>query len=205
MRRTIPGIIVFVVGLLLVVNYVVINPTLADVAAALMRLIVLLAAAAGITGASFLAVRHGRQLVEGGGKRLESLVLLAGMAAMLIAGFYPGSQGAADPTVRWLVAALLAPLVASVFAMLFIFLLVAMSRGVQLRSREVRVLLLAAAAVIVLLLPIGGGIGDWLGAVAGWAQAVPIGGVFRGLLIGVGIAVAIHATRILLSLNAADE
>lgn len=205
MRRTIPGILVIVVGLLLLVDYVVINPTLADAADAVLRLIVLLAAGAGITGGSFLVVRHVRQVVDGGPHRVESLVLLAGLAAMLVAGFYPGSQGASDPAVRWMVAALLAPIVASLFAMLFIFLLVAMRRGVQLRSRQVRVMLVAAAVVIVLLLPLGGSIGDWLAAAAGWAQAVPIGGVFRGLLIGVGIVVAIHATRVLLSLNAADD
>jgi len=34
---------------------------------------------------------------------------------------------------------------------------------------------------------------------------VPIGAVFRGLLIGVGILVAVQATRILLSVNPADD
>jgi len=205
MRRSLPGIIVLVVGLLLLIDFVIINPTLADAADALLRLIVLLAAAAAITGATFLVGRHGRKLLEGAPNRLESAVLLVGLAAMLTAGFYPGSRGAADPAVRWLVSGLLGPLVASLFAMLFVFLLVAARRGMQLRSRQMRVMLAAAAVVIVLLLPIGGIAGDWLSGLAAWSQAVPIGGVFRGLLIGVGVVVAVHATRILLSVNAPDE
>jgi len=68
-----------------------------------------------------------------------------------------------------------------------------------------RVMLLAAAVVIVLLLPLGGQLGGWLAAVAAWSEAVPIGAVFRGLLIGVGILVAVQATRILLSVNPADD
>ena len=48
-------------------------------------------------------------------------------------------------------------------------------------------MLAAAMVVIVLLLPIGGTVGDWLAGAAGWAMAVPIGGVFRGLLIGVAV------------------
>jgi hypothetical protein len=34
---------------------------------------------------------------------------------------------------------------------------------------------------------------------------VPIGGVFRGLLIGVAIATALHAARILLAVDGADD
>jgi hypothetical protein len=66
-------------------------------------------------------------------------------------------------------------------------------------------MLAAAAAVIVLLLPIGGALGDWLAGAAGWAMDVPIGGVFRGLLIGVAIVTAVHATRVLLAVDGADD
>lgn len=192
-------------GLLLLVDFVVINPTLVAMADALLRLIVLLAAAAALAGGATLVARHGRSMLEAGPDRLGSIVLLLGFAAMLAAGFYPGSQGADDGAVRWLVTALLAPLVASLFAMLFIFLLSAMRRGMTLRSRQMSVMLGAAGIVVLLLLPLGGPLGDWLAAAAGWSMAVPIGGVFRGLLIGVGIVTAVHSARILLSVESADE
>jgi hypothetical protein len=66
-------------------------------------------------------------------------------------------------------------------------------------------MLAAAAVVIVLLLPIGGAAGDWLASAAGWTLAVPIGGAFRGLLIGVAIVTAVQAARVLLAVNGADE
>ena len=205
MRRSLPATIIVIAGLLLLIDFVLINPTLVSVADALLRLIVMLAAAAALAGATFLVARHVGIVLRPGPDRLGAAVLLAGMVAMLVAGLYPGSSGADDPAVRWLVAALLAPLVASLFAMLFVFLLIAMRRGMQLRSRQMTVMLLAAAAAIILLLPLGGQMGDWLAAAAGWSLAVPIGGVFRGLLIGVGIATAMQATRILLSINPPDE
>jgi hypothetical protein len=34
---------------------------------------------------------------------------------------------------------------------------------------------------------------------------VPIGGVFRGLLIGTGIVMAVHAARVLLSMDGTDD
>lgn len=205
MRRSLPATIVVVVGLLLLVNFIVINPLLAGATEAVLRLVVILAAAAAVAGGVTLAVRHGSDLVRGRGDRLGSLVLLAGMAAMLAAGLYPGSQGAGDPAVRWLVAALLAPLIAALFAMLFVFLLSSMRQGMALRSRQMSVMLIAAAIVIMLLLPLGGQLGEWLAAVAGWSLAVPIGGVFRGLLIGVAIVSAVQAARILLAVDGADD
>jgi hypothetical protein len=205
MRRSLSGALIVIAGLLLLVDFVVINPTLVSVADWLLRVIVVLAAAAAITGATFLVTRHTGQLLAGGPDRLGSAVLLAGMAAMLVAGLYPGSLGAADPAVLFLVSGLLGPLVASLFAMLFVFLLLSMRRGMALRSRQMRVMLLAAGVAIVLLLPVAGVAGDWLATAAAWSLTVPIGSVFRGLLIGIGIVTAIHASRIILSVNPSDE
>lgn len=205
MRRSVPATIVVVIGMLLLVNFVVINPLLAGATQGVLRLVVLLAAAAALAGGLALVLRHGSDLVSGHGDRLGSAVLLVGMAAMLVAGLYPGSQGSADPAVRWLVAALLAPLIAALFAMLFILLLGAMRQGMALRSRQVGVMLAAAGVVIALLLPFGGAAGEWMAGAAGWVLEVPIGGVFRGLLIGVAIVTAVHAARILLAVEGADD
>jgi len=202
MRRSLVAATIVVCGMLLLVNFVVINPTLAAASTVLLELIVLLAASAALAGGLALAVRHLRVLASPGPDRRGSGVLLLGLIAMLAAGFYPGSGGTGDPAVRWLVAALLAPLVASIFALLFVFLLRAAGRGLRVHPRETTLMLAAAVVVIVLLLPVGGGAGDWLSGSARWAQEFPIGAVFRGLLIGIGLATAVHAGRILLSVDA---
>ena len=79
----------------------------------------------------------------------------------------------------------------------------AVHRGLRVRGREMSVMLAAAAVVLVLLLPLGGAPGSWLAATAGWALAVPITGVFRGLLIGIAIATAVTAARLLLAVDGA--
>lgn len=205
MRRSIPAVLVVVVGLLLLVDFVLINPTIAGLASGALELIVLLAAAAAVAGAATLVLRHWTDLAERRRDPLGSGVLLAGFAVMLLAGFYPGSAGAGDPAVRWLVAALLAPLVAALFAMLFVFLLSAARRGLAIRTRQTAVMLAAAAVVVLLLLPIGGTLGESLAGLAGWAIDVPIGAVFRGLLIGVATLTAVHAARILLTVDSTDD
>jgi hypothetical protein len=205
MRRSILVGVVLVTGLLVLLDMVIVNPSLHGVAGAVNELLVLLAAAAAVGGGATLAAHHLRNLAAADGDSVASVVLLLGMAAILVAGLRPGSSGSSDPAVLWLVAALLAPIAASVFALLFIFLLTAFRRGFALRVRETSLMAGAAAVVIVLLLPVGGQAGDWLAAGAGWVRDVPLSGVFRGLLIGIGILVAVSSARSLMGLDPDDE
>jgi hypothetical protein len=205
MRRTIVTGIGLVSGILLLLDLLVLNPALGDVAGALTELLVLLTAAAAVGGAATLVAHHARDLRAGTGDPIGSLVLLVGMGAVLLAGLRPGSAGSSDPAVRWLVAALLAPIAASILALVFLFLLAAFRRGFALRARETAVMTGGAAIVIVLLLPVGGPVGDWLASGAGWVRTVPLAGVFRGLLIGTGIMIAVAAARSLLTLDRDDE
>lgn len=205
MRRTIVTGLALVSGLLVLLDLLVVNPLLGDAAGALNELLVLLAAAAAVGGGATLAVHHVRLLAGGSGERAPSIMVLAGMAAVLVAGLRPGSMGSSDPTVLWIVAALLAPIAASIFAILFFFLLRAFRNGFTVRPRETALMAGAAAIVIVLLLPIGGPAGDVLAAGAGWVREVPLAGVFRGLLIGVAIMLALSAARFLLVLDRDDD
>jgi len=205
MRRSILTAIVLVTGLVVLLDLMFVNPSLDAAAGAVNELLVLLAAAAAVGGGATLVAHHARNLAAGDGDSIGSIVLLLGMAAILLAGLRPGSSGTADPAVLWLVAALLAPIAASVFALLFIFLLGAFRRGFALRVRETTLMAGAATVVIVLLLPVGGQAGDWLAASAGWVRDVPLAGVFRGLLIGIGILVAVSAARSLLAMDGDDE
>jgi len=205
MRRSILTGVVLVTGLLVLLDLMIVNPSLHGAAGAVNELLVLLAAAAAVGGGATLAAHHARTLAAGDGDSTASIVLLVGMASMLVAGLRPGSSGSSDPAVLWLVAALLAPIAASLFALLFVFLLAAIRRGFALRLRETSLMAGAVAVVIVLLLPIGGQAGDWLAAGAGWVRDVPLAGVFRGLLIGTGILVAVSAARSLVGLDPDDD
>jgi hypothetical protein len=205
MRRSITTTVTVIAGLILIVDLLVVNPSLGSAAGALQELLILLAAAAAVGGAASLALHHLRVAMRGGGDRLGATVLLAGMGAILLAGLRPGSSGTSDPIVLWLVAALLIPIAASLFALLFVFLLAAARRGLAAGGGETILLLTAAGLVVALLLPIGGSAGDWLATSAGWVESVPLAGVFRGLLIGVAIIAAVTASRILLGIDRDDE
>lgn len=205
MRRTLPAAVIVVTGLVLLADLLLANPGLDRLAGWVTELLVVLAAGAALLGGIALAVRHGTDIRARRGDRAGSIAVLAGMALVIVLGLFPGSTGVDEPVIRWLVGALVFPLVSTLFALVFLFLLAAARRGAALRSRETRVMLLSAALVVVLLLPLDGAAGDWITEAAGWTLAVPILGVFRGLLIAVGVATAVVAARLLLGVDGADE
>lgn len=197
--------LVVVVGLLLLVDYLVVNASLGELAGVVVDAAILVSAGAALAAVGSLAVRRGGDLWRRRGDPVAAILVLAGMAAVLLAGLRPGAAGTADPAVLWLVSALLVPLGASLFGLLFVSTLAAFRRSVSGRSREGVVMGVAALAVLVLLLPLGGTVGGWLDGTAAWALAVPIGAVFRGMLIGVAILGAVVAARMMLGIGAGDE
>lgn len=204
MRRSLPAVLVVLVGLVLLLDLLIANPTLAVLADALVELVVILFAAAALLGTAALALRHGRGVALPGDDRVGSALVLVGMAAVLVPGLV-APEGAAAPAVRWVVSALLVPIGASLLALLAIFLVPAARRGMRAHPVETAVLLGAAGVMLVLLLPIGGAVGDVTGAAADWLLAVPVRAVLAGLLVGAGIATAVFATRVLFGLAGGDD
>ena len=199
MRRGIVPALVILTGLVALVDYLVVNPTVDAVGGYLLSYLIALSAAAGVAGGVEVVAAQVEHLRERRTDPVAAVVTLVGFVIAFGAGFYPGSSGTADPVMRWVVAALLLPLISSLFALLFFFMLAAVWRGLQVRARETTLIVAAAAATIVLLLPLGGDVGRSLGEAAGWALDVPIGAVLRGLLIGVAVATAVAAARMLLT------
>lgn len=203
-RATIPALVV-VIGVLLLADLLLVNASLADLAGLAVDGAILVSAGAALAGVGALALRRGGDLWRRRGDPVGALFVLGGMAAVLVPGLRPGSDGASDPGVLWVVGALLIPIGATLFGLLFVTTIVASRRSLALGSREAMLLVGAALVVLVLLLPIGGQAGARLSEAAAWALAVPIGAVFRGMLIGVAILSAIFAARTLLGAGTTDE
>jgi hypothetical protein len=196
--------IVLLVGLLLLADFVVVNEALGELAAFVVAAAVLVAAGAGLALAGSLALRRATDLWRRRGDPVGAALVLAGMGAMLVAGLRPGSSGADDPAVGWLVAALLVPIGATLFGLLFVTTLAAAWRSAATRRRDAMVVVAGATLVAALLLPVGGELGRWLASAASWTLSVPIGAVLRGLLIGVAVLAAVTAARAMFGVGGDD-
>jgi hypothetical protein len=204
-RRPTLTALVVIVGVLLLADLLVVNESLGQVAGVVVDAAILVAAGAALAAVAALGARRIGDLWRRRGDPVGALLVLVGMTAMLVAGLRPGGSGASDPAVLWLVTALLIPIGATLFGLLFVTTLAAARRSLATRSPSATLLVVAALVTLVLLLPIAGGVGEWLAGAADWALAVPIGAVFRGLLIGVGLLTAAFAARTLLGIGAVDE
>ena len=205
MRRYAIAALVSAIGLLLLADFLVANDTLHAVAGVALDAVILVAAGAALAAGGSLALRRGRDLVARRGDPVGAAAVLVGIVAVLVAGLRPGAAGVGDPAVTWIVAALVIPIGATLFAILFLSTLTAMRRAVARRDREATAIVIAAAAVLVLLLPFGGGAGAWMADAAAWLLAGPIGAVLRGILIGVAILAAVVAARTLLGVAGGDD
>ena len=205
MRRPILAALVIVVGMLLLADFLVVNESLGEIARLLVDAAILVAAGAALAGVASLGWRRGRDLWRRRGDPVGAIMVLAGIGAMLVAGLRPGAEGASDPAVTWLIGALLVPIAATLFGLLFVTTLTAARRSLAGGHRDALLLVGAALVTLVLLLPLSGQVGTWLGEAAGWTLAVPVAAVFRGLLIGVAILTAVFAARTLLGIGAADD
>lgn len=203
-RATITALVV-VVGLLLLADLLVVNESLGELAELAIDAVVLVAAGAALAGVATLAWRRASDVVRRRGDPVGASLVVVGIGAMLVAGLRPNGTGADDPAVGWLLAALLIPIGASLFALLFATTLVAARRALASGRRDALVLVGAAVVTLVLLLPLGGAAGDVLSRAADWALLGPIGAVLRGLLIGIAIVAATLAARVLLGIGATDE
>jgi hypothetical protein len=204
-RRPIHAALILVVGLLLLADFLVVNQSLGELAELAIQGAVLVAAGVALAGVASLALRRGGDVWRRRGDPVGALLVLAGMAAVLGAGLRPGAAGAADPAVAWIVAALLVPIGASLFGLLFVSTLAAGRRSAAGRRPEAVIVVAAALVTLLLLLPLGGSVGAWLADASSWSLAVPIGAVFRGFLIGIALLTATVAARNLLGMGSADE
>ena len=205
MRRPVIAALVIVVGVLLLADFLVANESLGEIARLLVDAVILVAAGAALAGVAALAWRRGRDLWQRRGDPVGALMVLAGIGAMLVAGLRPGADGAADPAVSWLIGALLVPIAATLFGLLFVTTLAAARRSLASGHRDALLLVAAALVTLVLLLPLGGGVGARLDEAADWTLGVPVGAVFRGLLLGVAILTAVFAARTVLGIGATDD
>jgi hypothetical protein len=203
-RPTIPALVI-AIGVLLLADFLVVNQALADLAAVAVDAAILVAAGAALAGLGSLALRRASDLWRRRGDAVGAGLVLAGIAAVLAVGLRPGGLGASDPAVGWLVGALMLPIAATLFGLLFLTTLSAARRTVDAGGREAMVIVGAAVVVLILLLPIGGAAGEALAVAAAWTLDVPIGAVLRGILIGVAVLVAVFAARTLLGIGSSDE
>jgi hypothetical protein len=200
MKRQLPFFIVFLGGAFMVVQYFIPHESseflYEFIALGWVPIIGVFALSLGVVSLVRVSIARIRKR---GDNWQYSLLTLAGLAFMLIAGF-PGIGNQTTPVVRWGFQNLLLPVSSSMFAILAFFMASAAYRAFRARSVLASVLLAAAIIVMLRFSPLGP-LTEPMGDAAGWILNVPNLAAKRAIVIGVGLGAVATALKIVLGIE----
>jgi hypothetical protein len=199
MQRAIPITVCFVFGFFMLVQFFIphkLSVTAYENVLDWMQIIFVFTLLVGV--ASYIKL-NGRKLVHSQAGWGYNLVALAGLALMVILGFWKGT-GENTPFL-WMFDNLQAPMQATMFSLLAFFVASAAYRGFRARSWEATLLLLTATIVMLGRVPLGNLLSHWIPDTANWILSVPSMAAKRGLLIGIGLGTISTSLRIILGIE----
>jgi hypothetical protein len=181
---------------LIVLDRVELAPQLRLLTTTLFSWMVLLAAFALLLGVANVAFVHLRRVYTGGRDWLASSALLLALVAVLLAGLLD-PRGTTSPTVEWFFDALIAPGQATLFALLAFFTAAAAFRYLRIGRRGGAWMLVGALVIFAAQMP-GLTLSPTLASAVDWLLSAPVAAIFRGALLGSGLALLLAGVRFLL-------
>lgn len=197
LKRSLPAALAIAVGLFVLVSLLVPFPLLSAIGTYFIDTAVIIAAFAlflGLINVVHVHLRHIRQRTP---TWIYSVVLLIALFAVLVLGLFRTERS--EPMVGWVFTYLLAPVQATLGALLAFLILLAAYRLFRLRNLESAVLLIVALLVLVGqasagLLPVFPEMRDWI-------LDVPALAGVRGILLGVALGTVLTGIRLLLGIE----
>ncbi len=208
-RQLIAVVIAGVSGLIVLLDFVGAGPAVAALAAVLVQWAALITATAVLIGAWSVAQTHMRRVQMRTPEARYSLVLIAGMVIVIVAGiFYPTRTATglalpatlAAPPIRIVFRLIYEPLAASLLALLAFFALSAMLRTLRSGRAEAVVVVVVALLVLIIQLPPLTLI-PVIGQTVQWLNDYLVAAGARGLLLGSAIGALVAGVRLLIGFD----
>jgi hypothetical protein len=218
MRRKIPLLITFVIGVVLILGYFVTRGPLHTLYESFSDYFAIITVFAFILGGGSLMKVHLRRVANRSTDWSYSLVTIAGFLITLIVGLFKmgnpdGWSGAVLAPASWLqfiFNGIYNPLAATMFSLLAFFVASASYRAFRARTREATILLIAASIILLGRTPVGGWLTGWLPeslgfldlpSLANWIMAWPNTAGQRAIMIGIALGVIATSLRIIFGIE----
>ncbi|MCB9777547.1 MAG: hypothetical protein H6742_03195 [Alphaproteobacteria bacterium] len=204
MKRTVPLILTFLVGLFMVGEYFIPHYRYRIWTAEFLEWGVILAAAAFVLGLINLIQVNLPKVLKRERDWGYKLVMLIALAVTLVAGFTAGEHRDGPSVYKWVYDYTFVPLNATMFALLAFYIASAAFRAFKARNLEAALLLGAAIIVMVARVPAGESlpvIGDYLPRFMNWIMDVPNIAARRAIFIGAALGAVATGLRVILGLE----
>jgi hypothetical protein len=200
MRRTIPLVITFIIGLYPIFAFFVPHARIADANDWLDEALVIVAAFALPLGTVNVVMTNVSKLKKQNTGWQYSIVLLAGLATMATFGLMGGTG--VEPRFQWMFVNMVSPLQATMFALLSFYVASAAYRAFRARNFEATILLIAAIVVMLGRIPFGDMLtGGAMTPISEWIMSIPNSAAQRGIIIGAALGAASMSIRIILGIE----
>lgn len=208
LKRTLPIIIAFVLGILAIAIYFIPHQIAQDANETLALWDRIIAAFAFFLGLYSLLHLHSERIRQRQPGWAYSLFVYLGFAVMTLAAAYNRGQWFLSPQERggaydWLFRYVFIPSESTMFSLLAFFIASAAYRTFRARTTEAVILLVAAVIVMLGRVPIGVLIWEQFPALQEWVMSVPNMAAKRGILLGVYLGAVATALRIIFGIERA--
>lgn len=195
-KRELPLVISTLCGLFMVFEYAFIFPDpVTNVANELQNFVTIIAAFALGTGAISILRYHSFKVIQKKARWGYSIITIALLLTMIGAGLIQGPRG---PLVLWLYVNVTTPAMGMFKAFRGFFVASASYRAFKVKTVEATILMVTAIILLFVGAPISTGMWPVIGRIGDWILNVPNVAGYRGLIIGVALAMVGLSIRILL-------
>ncbi len=200
MRRTIPLVITFLIGLYPIFAFFVPHGSISGANDWLDSALVIVAAFALPLGTVNVVMTNTTKLKRKSRGWQYSIVLLAGLTVMAFYGLVGGTG--VHPSFQWMFVNMVSPLQATMFALLSFYVASAAYRAFRARNVEATILLIAAIIVMMGRIPFGDMMTrGMMTPLSEWIMSIPNAAAQRGIIIGAALGAASMSIRIILGIE----
>ena len=207
LRRTLPLIIAFVLGMIGILVFYIPHSGAQALEQELTKWDRIVAAFALVLGIYSLMRLHWNRVRRQQAGWAYSFLVFVGFTVMFIFALYNDGHGPFNPQVTesgpfvWMFNNVQVPADATMFSILAFFIASAAYRTFRARTPEAAILLVSAIIVMIGRVPIGGLISESIPELSQWLMAVPNLAAKRGILLGVSLGIVATSLRIIFGIE----
>jgi hypothetical protein len=200
-RRTIPLIITFLVGMLMIGQWFIQIETISDVASAIQQWGIVLSAFAMGLGSVNIIIRNYRRIQRREGTDwLYAIWLLFIFFLFSAIGIGLGSD---SPQYRYIFNTILQPLSGTMYPATLFFLASAIYRTFRARSYQAIVFVIAGSIMLLANAPMMASFLPFMTPLKAWIMDVEVTAAYRAILIGIGLGTIMLGFRVLFGIETA--
>jgi hypothetical protein len=201
MKRQLPIVIVFLTGILMVIQYFVPHAASEFVFTYANDFVIVIGIMALPLGIYSLMSSTARKARRDPKERFYSLTTIAGFLVMVIAGMSRENFTSPSSLIQHFFQYIVIPCQATLFSMLAFYIASAAYRAFRVRTVLASLLLVTAFVVMLRIIPLPEPLSTWNSELVKWILAVPNMAAKRAIIIGVGLGAISYSMKIILGIE----